>query len=313
MYVAATLVDDVSSGAVRSMSEHPGMSVHMSMNYFSPTPGGQDCEVDSRVTKVGRTLAFAEVHPSPYAACTVSQQILLHIERARDCWPGEGGQWGGGCGDRGGRAMPGYGKLKHIGPTSAAQQGLPHPFHSVSRVKLMASLYSCIPCCSMQAAYQPTLDPKDSFPEKPCCQPASLASSDLHLLHPFLLSSAVPAWLLCQVDIRNKHTGKVTAKGTHIKFIPKLPGQASNPSAAATPEAANSFLSDMISDAQEGFQPEATTNFETTALHGLKDITASSGRVVCILPVLPRVQNRYNTLHGGCSGGAICQDMPSRC
>lgn len=82
VYVAATLVDDVSSGAVRSMSEHPGMSVHMSMNYFSPTPGGQDCKVDSRVTKVGRTLAFAEVHPSSYAACTVSQQILQHIERA---------------------------------------------------------------------------------------------------------------------------------------------------------------------------------------------------------------------------------------
>ena len=63
IYAAATLVDDVSSGAIRSMSEHPGVSVHMSMNYFSPTPGGQDCEVDSHVTKAGRTLAFAQVHP----------------------------------------------------------------------------------------------------------------------------------------------------------------------------------------------------------------------------------------------------------
>lgn len=71
MYVAATLVDDVSSGAVRSMSGHPGMSVHMSMNYFSPTPGGQDCEVDSRVFKAGRTLAFAEVHAPSYAAYKV--------------------------------------------------------------------------------------------------------------------------------------------------------------------------------------------------------------------------------------------------
>lgn len=61
VYAAATLVDDVSSGAIRSVSEHPGVSVHISINYFSPTPGGQDCEVDSRVTKAGRTLAFAEV------------------------------------------------------------------------------------------------------------------------------------------------------------------------------------------------------------------------------------------------------------
>lgn len=90
-----------------------------------------------------------------------------------------------------------------------------------------------------------------------------------------------------------------------------MPGQASNTTPAVTPEAADSFISDMISDAQEGFQPEATTNFETTALHGLKDITASRGRVVCTLPVRPRVQNRYKTLHGGCSGGFICQDMLS--
>lgn len=70
---AATLVDDVSSGAIRSISQHPGVSVHMSMNYYSPTPGGQDCEVDSRVTKAGRTLAFAEVPPPlSCAACRVT-------------------------------------------------------------------------------------------------------------------------------------------------------------------------------------------------------------------------------------------------
>ena len=76
VYVAATLVDDVSSGAVRSMSEHPGVSVHMSMNYFSPTPGGQDCEVDSRVTKAGRTLAFAEVHP--FVLCSM-RSAMAHL------------------------------------------------------------------------------------------------------------------------------------------------------------------------------------------------------------------------------------------
>ena len=71
---------------------------------------------------------------------------------------------------------------------------------------------------------------------------------------------------------------------------------------AAMPEEAEEFITDMISDVQEGFQPEATTNFEATALHGLKDITAANGRVVCTLPVKQRVQNRYKTLHGGCIG-----------
>ena len=39
-----------------------------------------------------------------------------------------------------------------------------------------------------------------------------------------------------------------------------------------------------------------------SALNGLKDIRASSGCVLCTLPVTKRVQNRYNTLHGGCIG-----------
>ena len=171
---AATLVDDVSSGAIVSVAPHPGVSVHMSMNYFSPTPGGQDCEVDAHVTKAGRTLAFADV------------------------------------------------------------------------------------------------------------------------------------------EVRNKKTGKVTARGTHIKFIPPMPdpkvsnGDAKTPpgtpKAAATPEAAEHFISDMINDVRDGFQADATRNFEATALYGLRDITATRGQVVCMLPVKQRVQNRYNTLHGGCIG-----------
>ncbi|KAL3140714.1 hypothetical protein ABBQ32_005270 [Trebouxia sp. C0010 RCD-2024] len=166
VYAAATLVDDVSSGAIRSVSEHPGVSVHISINYFSPTPGGQDCEVDSRVTKAGRTLAFAE------------------------------------------------------------------------------------------------------------------------------------------------HTGRVTARGTHTKFIPPIPDQPSDPKAKAQaaadrPAAADHFISDMVAEAQEGFQPEATTCFETTALHGLTDITASPGKVVCTLPIKHRVKNRYKTLHGGCTATLV--------
>lgn len=146
------------------------------MNYFSPTPGGQDCEVDARVTKAGRTLAFAEV------------------------------------------------------------------------------------------------------------------------------------------EIRNKRTGKVTARGTHTKFIPPMPDSTAStgqlppgtPKAAASPEAAEQFISDMVSDVREGFQADATTNFEATALYGLRDITATRGQVVCTLPIKERVQNRYRTMHGGCTGRQLC-------
>ena len=144
----------------------------MEMNYFSPTPGGQDCQVDSRVTKAGRTLAFAEV------------------------------------------------------------------------------------------------------------------------------------------EIRNKSSGKVTARGTHIKFIPPMPDaktSAANlpkgtPKAANSPDGAIEFMESMATDYLEGFDPDATQNFETTALHGLTDITASRGQVKCVLPVKKRVQNCYSTLHGGCIG-----------
>lgn len=132
------------------------------------------------------------------------------------------------------------------------------------------------------------------------------------------------------VEIRNKKTGKVTARGTHIKFIPPMPKPSASgvndkmppgtPSAAATPEAAELFISDMISDVREGFDLESTQNFEATALHGVKDITATHGQVVCTLPVTQRVQNRYNTLHGGCIGnghmqyctsGAYAHSMPA--
>ena len=46
-------------------------------------------------------------------------------------------------------------------------------------------------------------------------------------------------------------------------------------------------------------------NLLYSALNGLKDIRASSGCVLCTLPVTKRVQNRYNTLHGGCIGALM--------
>ncbi len=113
-----------------------------------------------------------------------------------------------------------------------------------------------------------------------------------------------------EVVVRNKQTGKITAKGTDIKFVPSMPSPETQgkmpvgtPKQSAFPEAAVTFISDLVSATHDGFDPEATKTFETTALYGLKDITASKGQVVCTLPIRSRVENVYHTLHGGCIGG----------
>ena len=49
------------------------------------------------------------------------------------------------------------------------------------------------------------------------------------------------------------------------------------------------------------------------ALNELRDIRATPGRIVCTLPVTKRVQNRYNTLHGGCIGAHLLSTLLSIC
>ena len=170
---AATLFDVVTSGALVSVAPHGGVSVHMSVNYFRPTPTGEVCEVDAKVTKLGRALAFSEV------------------------------------------------------------------------------------------------------------------------------------------VIKNKTTGQITAKGTDIKFVPATQpsnsqgtGSIGTPKRSASPAAAIAFISDLVSAYDDGFDTEATSTFETTALYGLKDISATEGQIVCTLPVRPPVENIYHTLHGGCIGAS---------
>lgn len=58
---AATLFDVVTSGAIISVAPHGGVSVNMSIDYFHATPSGQVCEIDAKLTKLGRALAFTEV------------------------------------------------------------------------------------------------------------------------------------------------------------------------------------------------------------------------------------------------------------
>ena len=69
-----------------------------------------------------------------------------------------------------------------------------------------------------------------------------------------------------------------------------------------SPAKAISFLTDLTSWHSQTFRPDTTRNFDTTALAGLQIITVSPGRMLCELPVAPRVQNRFGSLHGGCLG-----------
>ena len=58
--LAATLFDVVTSGVLVSVAPYGGISVNMSINYISPIPIYHICEIEAKITKVGRKLAFAE-------------------------------------------------------------------------------------------------------------------------------------------------------------------------------------------------------------------------------------------------------------
>lgn len=70
-----------------------------------------------------------------------------------------------------------------------------------------------------------------------------------------------------------------------------------------TPEAGKLFLEALTGSGLEDIDLDQAPNFDTVALHTIRDIKATDGRVTCVLPVEARVQNRYKTLHGGCIGG----------
>ena len=58
---AATLVDVVSTAALLTVCGDPGVSASLNVIYASPGPGGTDVDVEARVLKHGRSLAFLEV------------------------------------------------------------------------------------------------------------------------------------------------------------------------------------------------------------------------------------------------------------
>lgn len=57
----ATLVDVISTAALVTKSNHPGVSVDISVSYMSPGPAGETVEGDATLTKLGANLAFMDV------------------------------------------------------------------------------------------------------------------------------------------------------------------------------------------------------------------------------------------------------------
>ncbi|PNH09078.1 Acyl-coenzyme A thioesterase 13 [Tetrabaena socialis] len=67
------------------------------------------------------------------------------------------------------------------------------------------------------------------------------------------------------------------------------------------PEVARQFIEALVG----GTAVPGRTTFDATALQGLTVVEAAEGRVICELPVTARVQNRYGTLHGGCTATLV--------
>ena len=59
--LAATLVDVIGSAAIMTVNEHSGVSLQISIDYLSELPGGEECEVDARVSHLGKSTATAIV------------------------------------------------------------------------------------------------------------------------------------------------------------------------------------------------------------------------------------------------------------
>lgn len=57
----ATLVDTVGTSALCTVSARSGVSLSISIDYFSPQPGMQEVNIVSQVVKIGKTIATIAV------------------------------------------------------------------------------------------------------------------------------------------------------------------------------------------------------------------------------------------------------------
>lgn len=55
------MVDVISTAALITLSDHPGVSADLNVSFMSPGPGSEEVEAEAEVLKVGKSLAFMEV------------------------------------------------------------------------------------------------------------------------------------------------------------------------------------------------------------------------------------------------------------
>jgi acyl-coenzyme A thioesterase 13 len=55
------MVDVISTAALITLSDHPGVSADLSVSFMSPGPGSEEVTAEAEVLKVGKSLAFMEV------------------------------------------------------------------------------------------------------------------------------------------------------------------------------------------------------------------------------------------------------------
>ncbi|GMH45118.1 hypothetical protein BSKO_13075 [Bryopsis sp. KO-2023] len=70
-------------------------------------------------------------------------------------------------------------------------------------------------------------------------------------------------------------------------------------------ERAEKFISEQLCGASDSFEPKATSIFDTTALHGIRDFRYDEGSCRCIFPVTERAANTLGRLHGGCAATLV--------
>ena len=84
------------------MSDSPGVSADLSVSYLRPGPGGEDVDVDARVLKVGRALAFMEVTISDARGRVVAKGSHTKFLPPRQAAEGESAGDEGPAGERSG-------------------------------------------------------------------------------------------------------------------------------------------------------------------------------------------------------------------
>ena len=71
-------------------------------------------------------------------------------------------------------------------------------------------------------------------------------------------------------------------------------------------ENASNLLHYWIGQHRPDFDPDASSSFEATVGHSIREISTEPGLCACKLLVTPRLQNNYDTMNGGGMAALTC-------